>query len=79
MKRNLINSNGSNIFIHVLLKNPGMSRMFKDLRRNGAGEEREVISTLALSQVASHLARQKRVEQSKFFIDYIRYCRGIGD
>lgn len=46
--------------------------MFKDIGENGKGEGQGITSTLVLSQVIAHLARRKKGEAIKLFIDYIR-------
>jgi len=70
MKRRFIDSN---IFIYVLLKDPRHGKAcLRILERMEKGEEQGITSTLVLSQVIAHLARRKKGEAIKLFIDYIR-------
>ena len=70
MKRRFIDSN---IFIYVLLKDPRHGKAcLRILERIEKGEEQGITSTLVLSQVIAHLARRRKGEAIKLFIDYIR-------
>ena len=70
MKRRFIDSN---IFIYILLKDPRYGKAcLRILERMEKGEEQGITSTLVLSQVIAHLARRKKGEAIKLFIDYIR-------
>ena len=70
MKRRFIDSN---IFIYVLLKDPRHGKAcLRILERMEKGEEQGITSTLVLSQVIAHLARRRKGEAIKLFIDYIR-------
>ena len=70
MKRRFIDSN---IFIYILLKDPRYGKAcLRILERMEKGEEQGITSTLVLSQVIAHLARRRKSEAIKLFIDYIR-------
>ena len=70
MKRRFIDSN---IFIYILLKDPKYGEAcLRILERLEKWEEQGVTSTLVLSQVVAHLARRRKGDVIKLFIDYIR-------
>jgi predicted nucleic acid-binding protein len=63
----------SNVFVYVLMDDPANgARSVRILTRFEAGEETGWTSTLALSQVFSHLKKRKKPEAIDKFYEYLK-------